>query len=485
MSFRQKVTTGFFWNFTEELLRRGITTITTLVLAYFLTPEDFGQLAIMMVFLVLGNLLVDSGLKQALIRSKTVSQKEYDTAFYANLILSLLVYGLLFYSAPQIASFYQKTQLTELLRVAGLSIIINAFQMVQAAALSREMKFDVLLKVNIPAGLLSGMVAIVMAWSGWGIWSLVTQVLVSSTAVFILLWSRALWRPGMSFSYEALQALFSFSSKLLLTGILDVVFKNLYIIFIAKLFGAGIAGFYFFSEKIRDILHRQLVYSLQVVSFPALAKIQDDNVRLKEACRKLVRVMSFVLLPGMLFIAALAQPLFEALLPEKWWPAVMYLQFLALASLLNPLHMVNFNVLNVKGRSDLSLYITILKKALLTIVLLLSLKFGVVGILVGQLIFSIIVYLPNSYYSIRMIDYSIREQLADYLPSMILASSVAGMIFCMQLWIDWPAIYEVLILSLIAAIVYLAGAHLMRLHAYYLAKEILLQRFHAKPALNS
>lgn len=482
MTLAKKTTIGIVWNFVEQLARKGVGIGVTLLLAYFLTPEDFGLVAMMAVFLALGASLMESGFKQALIRLKDATQVDFNTAFYANIVLGLVAYAILFFSAPWVAVFYEQPGLVDLIRVAGLAIIFNSLQVVQVSILSRILNFKTQLKVNLPAAILSGLLAVALAYLGWGVWALVAQMLTSAILVTLLLWAQRIWRPSFTFCFRSLGQMYNFGYKLFLSGVLDTVFRNMYVIVIAKFFSASVAGLYFFAEKIKELVISQLVTSIQTVTYPALSTMQDDNVRLKAGYRKVIAMTTFLLFPVMLFLAALSQPLFEFLLPEKWWPAAVYLQLMTLAGLLYPLHSINLNILKVKGRSDLFLYLEILKKVMIVLILWMSFQYGVIGILIGQIVSSVLAYIPNSYFSYRLIGYSIKEQLADFIPGLVLSALVAGLIFGLQAWVQWWALAELVVFGLLAGLLYLAGAHILKLQAYELTKELIMKKIQGSKA---
>ena len=454
--------------------------LVTLVLAYFLAPEDFGLVAMMTVFLAIANALMDSGFKQALIRIKNARQADFNTGFFANLVLSLLAYVLLFISAPLIAGFYEQPQLVELIRIAALSVIINAFQVVHLARLSREMNFKAQFKAALPASAMSAVVAVTMAYFGYGVWALVGQMLAASFFITLLLTLQSRWRPSREVSLASLGGMYSFGYKLFLSALLDTVFKNLYVIVIAKLFSASVAGLYFFADRIREIVVFQLVFAIQNVTLPALATLQDDNGRLKAGFRNVIAVTTFLLFPVMVFLAALAEPLFHLLLPEKWWTSASYLQLMCLAGLLVPLHAINLNILQVKGRSDLFLLLEVIKKTMLVVILLISYRFGVIGILIGQIVSSVLAYLPNSYFSKRLIDYSLREQLADFLPGLLVAVVIGLGMFYLQARLDWHELVTLLVLGGTGIVLYLLVTHVFGLQASQLSRNMLLLRLKGK-----
>jgi O-antigen/teichoic acid export membrane protein len=477
MSLTQRTTTGIIWNFTEQFGRRGIGVVITLLLARFLVPSDYGLVAMMAVFLAVATSLMDSGFKQALIRLQGAEEVDFNTAFYANLSLGALSYFLLFLAAPLIADFYVEPRLTTLIRVAGLSILINAFQVVQSAILSRDLNFKVQLQATIPAGIISGLIAILLAYWGMGVWALIVQMILAALFTTVLLWLMQPWRPTLMFSWNSLGKMYNFGYKLFLSGLLDTVFQNIYVVVIAKIFATSIAGHYFFANNLKNLVINQLVGSIQNVTYPALSSLQDDDMRLKAGYRKVIQVTTFILFPAMLLLAALAEPLFMVLLPDKWLPAVIYLQLMCIAGVMHPLHSINLNILKVKGRSDLFLYLEIFKKIMALVILAISFNYGVIGILIGQIFSSVLAYIPNSYFSSKLINYPLREQIADFLPGLLLACVIALVVYGSIFYLHWSAPAHLLALGSIAGFLYLAGAHILKLQAYGLARQVLQEKW--------
>ena len=480
MSLANKTTTGILWNFAEQLSKRGIGIVITLLLARFLVPADYGLVAMMAVFIAIAGNLMDSGFMQALIRKQGASQVDFSTAFYTNLVLGGLAYLLLFSAAPFIAGFYEETRLIDLIRVAGIAILINSFQVVQSAILNRALNFKAQMKATVPASIISGITAVVLAYIGWGVWALIAQMLISAFLVTAFLWSMKLWRPTLTFSYQSFNDMFGFGSKLFLSGLLDTVFTNIYVVVIAKLFSTTVAGHYFFAEKIKMLVIGQLVRSISTVTYPALATMQDDNMRLKAGYRKVIQITTFLLFPAMALMAALAEPLFQVVLPDQWLPAVPYLQLMCIAGLMYPLHAINLNILKVKGRSDLFLYLEIFKKVLIALILFVSVRYGVIGILVGQIIGSVLAYLPNSYFTDKLIGYSVREQIGDFLPGLVLSGAIAGMVYVAVSVSTLPALAELIVFGFAAATLYLLGAYALKLQAITLTLQIVKERRNKK-----
>ncbi|GGK73234.1 lipopolysaccharide biosynthesis protein [Amphritea balenae] len=466
MSLTKRTALAILWDFSEQLLRRGLSVAVTLLLAYYLAPEDFGLIAMMSVFLTLGSLMMDSGLSQSLIRIKGIKQVHYNTAFYLNILFGILAYVFLFFVAPYVSLFYQQPDLIELIRIAGIILVVNSFKIVQFSKLNRELNFKTQFMVNLPAAVVSGAGAVLVAYEGWGVWALVIQMLLFSFTNTIFLWMVKPWIPTFEFSFNEAKTMYVFGYKLFLAEVINTLFKNMYVLVIAKYISSYTAGLYFFSEKIKDFIINLLVSSIQKVTYPALATLQDDNERLKSSYREVISITAFVVFPAMLFVVALTKPIFDALLPERWNEAMLYLQLMMLASLLYPVHAINLNILSVKGRSDLFLGLEILRKILIVLIFLVSFGYGVVGILIGQIVSSVLLYIPNSYFAYNLIGYSVKEQLQDFMPSLLLAFLVSYCIYLLQLWIVLPALVELFLLGVLSLLLYVTGAVFFNVKAF-------------------
>lgn len=475
-SLADKTIVGVLWNIAEQFMVKGISVFVTLILAHFLSPEDFGLLAMMIIFINISSSLMESGFRQALIRLPNASQNDFNTAFYANIILAIISYGLLFLSAPVIARFYDEEQLILLIRVAGLVVIINAFQVVQYACLSRALNFKAQFRAALPAGLFSAVIALAMAYNDHGVWALVAQMLASAFFVTAFLWLQNLWHPSLSWSKDSLKSMYQFGYRLFLSGLLDAGFKNMYLVVIAKLFTVTAAGLYFFADRIKEILVYQLVGAIQKVTYPALSSIQMDVPRLKRGYKNVISIIGFIIFPLVLIFASLSEPLFHVFLPEKWWPSIVYLQLMCIATVLIPIQSVNFNILKVLGRSDLVLKLEILKKTIAILILVVSFRYGVIGILLGQIISAVLAYIPYGYYSKKMINYSIREQLSDFIPVLSLAFFIALLLWFSQQYFYWNELTKLVVLGAVGPSLYLAFAKMFKIRGYELTYRILKEK---------
>lgn len=443
-------------------LTRGASTIFMLFLARLLAPEAFGLVAMATVVFELASAFITSGLGAALIRSKTVSDADLNTVFYTNLLLSIVAYAALFTGAPYIANFYSQPELTSLIQVMGLVVFINAAKVVQSAILSRKMDFKTQMKANTLSVVISGCLAVAAAWSGWGVWSLVVQMLSSALISAVVLWLVSQWRPTLQFSGESFRRLFGFGRNLLAEGVLDVLFQNSYILVIGRFFSAELTGLYFLAKKVSNLISQQLTGAVQQATFPALSTLQDDNAALLQKYRQIMQLMMFLIAPIMGLLAGLSPVLFELMFDERWAAAVPYLQLLCVVGALYPLHALNINLLNVKGRSDLVLKVGFVKKAVNLTLLFLAIPFGVIGIVISQVIGTFLALIPNTYFSARLVGYSLLDQIKDVVKPLA-AAGFAGI----AAW--WVAQLEMpfLILSLLFAgvaglLIYILASVLLR-----------------------
>lgn len=417
----KKIGVGVLWSLAGLMLTRGASTIFILFLAQMLAPEAFGLVAMAAIVFELANTFIDSGLGAAVIRSKRVSQVDLDTVFYTNMLLSVLAYLALFFLSPFIAAFYEQPELTTLVRVMGLVVFINACKIIQVSVLSREMNFRKQMKANTLGIIISGCLAVAAAWKGFGVWSLVVQMLSASLITVLVLWKSSAWRPTFQFSKKTFSNYFGFGKSLLAEGVLNVLYQNSYILVIGKFFTAEAAGLYFLANKINNVVSRQLSSAVQQPTYPALSTLQDDSKKLLSKYRQIMQLMMFVIAPIMGLLGGLSVILFDLFFDDHWMNAAIYLQILCFVGALYPLHALNVNLIKIKGRSDLVLKIGILKKVIDLVLLSVAMPYGVVAIVVGQVVGSLLSLIPNAYYSNQLVGYSLIAQIKDAMKPLLCA----------------------------------------------------------------
>lgn len=479
----RKIGIGILWNLASIFMGRGASLVFTLFLARLLAPEAFGLIAMVTICFEAANVFVQSGLGQALIRSKQISQADLNTVFFINLGLSILAYLALFYFASSIASFYSQPELTFLIQVIGLVVFINAAKVVQVAVLCRNMNFKLQMKANTLGVALSGMVAIFMAQQGAGVWSLVAQILVSALVSTTVLWLAGTWQPALIFSTESFIRLFRFGSNLLAEGMLDVLFRNSHVLLIGRFFSAELTGLYFFARKVSDLISQQLTNAIEQASFPALSTLQDDNAQLRYKYRQIIQLMMFMIAPSMLLLAALAMPLFSLFLDEKWKEAVPYLQLLCLAGVLYPLHALNMNILNVKGRSDLVLKVGLLKRTINILLLFITFRYGVLAIIISQVVGSILALIPNTYFSAKLIGYGFKDQALDAFKPLLTAFLAAFGAWAYAAISSLPLFWLLCVSGSLGLLIYLVVSLIIRAEGLLLLMYKINQRLRSKQAI--
>ena len=432
-SLKNKTVKGVGWSFVDNLSSSGITFLVGLVLARLLTPSEYGIMAIITIFIAVSNSIVDSGFSNALIRKTDAKRVDYNTVFIFNLVVSAALYVLLFVFAPTISVFFREPLLVEVMRVIGWVLMVNALAIIPRTLFVKEINFKVQTKVSLISSISSGVIGIGMAFGGMGVWSLVGQQLSRQLLNTLFLWVYCKWRPVLEFSVQSFKELFGFGSKLLLSGLLDTIFKEIYSLVIGRCYTAAQLGQYTRASQFNQIFSSNLTTVVQRVSYPVLSSIQHEPDRLREAYRKVIKSTMLITFACMLGLAAVAKPLIVLLIGEKWLPAVGYLQIICFSGMLYPLHAINLNILQVKGRSDLFLRLEILKKVLAIGPLLLGVFFSIEYMLWGSVCTSFLSYFLNSYYSADLINYPTKDQLKDILPTFAVSFVTAAAMWSLTL----------------------------------------------------
>ena len=432
-SLKNKTVKGVSWSFIDNLASSGISFLVGLVLARLLTPSEYGIMAIITIFIAVSNSIVDSGFSNALIRKTDAKRVDYNTVFIFNLIVSAVLYVVLFFLAPAISVFFREPLLVDVMRVIGWVLLINALAIIPRTLFVKEDNFKTQTQVSLIASVSSGVIGIGMALSGMGVWSLVGQQLSRQILNTLFLWVYCKWRPVWEFSVQSFKELFGFGSKLLLSGLLDTVFKEIYSLVIGRCYTAAQLGQYTRASQFNQIFSSNLTSVIQRVSYPVLSSIQDEPERLREAYRKVIKSTMLITFACMLGLAAVAKPLIILLIGEKWLPAVGFLQIICFSGMLYPLHAINLNILQVKGRSDLFLRLEVIKKIIAVGPLLLGVFFSIEYMLWGSVCTSLIAYFLNSYYSANLINYPTKDQVKDILPTFVVSFVTAAAMWSLTL----------------------------------------------------
>lgn len=428
-SLKQKTVKGVGWSFADNIANSGITFLVGLVLANILTPEEYGIMAMVTIFIAVSNSIVDSGFSNALIRKINIRSVDYNTVFYFNLIVSIFLYLILYVSAPAISVFFKEPVLVDVMRVIGWILIINALAIIPRTIFVRNINFKAQTKVSLIASVSSGVIGIGMALTGWGVWSLVGQQLSRQLLNTVFLWFFCRWRPLWEFSIQSFKELFGFGSKLLASGLIDTIYRDIYYLIIGRFYSAADLGQYTRASQFNTIFSSNLTSVVQRVSYPVLSSIQNEPERLLGAYRRVIKTTMLITFACMLGLAAVAKPLIVILIGEKWLPAVYFLQIICFSGMLYPLHAINLNILQVKGRSDLFLKLEIIKKIIAVIPITLGIFFGIEFMLWGSVCTSFNAFFLNSYYSAGLIGYPTLRQIKDVLPTFLVSLIVAGIMW--------------------------------------------------------
>ena len=450
--------------------------IVGLMLARILSPEEFGLVGMITVFIAVTQSFVDSGFAQALIRKKEVSETDYSTVFYFNLITGVIFFLVLFFCSPAIARFYNEPRLIDITRVLGVLILVYATSITRRTTLIREVSFRQLMKVNFTSAVVSGVIAIILALKGFGVWSLVWRSLTGSIVQSVLLWFSGSWFPRPVFSRESLRGLFPFGSKLMVSGLLDTIYKNIYLLIIGKFFSAADLGYYTRADLFSRLASQNLTGTVQRVSYPVLSKVQDEDERLKKGYRKLILSTMFISFFVILGIAAFSKAMIVTLIGEKWLPSVVYLQLLCPGVMLFPAYAMNLNILNVKGRSDLLLRLELTNKMLAVPVIVIGIFTSIKALLIGMIIHSLLTYLITGHFAGRLIKYPVREQVSDLIPAFLLALFVSVIVLSVTMIPDISALPMFILQLILFVVLTVLTGRLFRPEGYSEIKGIIIQK---------
>lgn len=457
MSLKRKALLGVFWTFSDFFFVKGLSFVAMLFLARWLGPSEFGLIGMIAVFIAIGTSLVDSGLSSSIIRTKDANNSDFTTVFYMNVSMSILVYGVLFFSAPYIAIFYNQEILTEVVRVYCLSFVVSALSAVQLAILNKKMQFKRLTMLNVPSTIIGVCTGLYLGYHNYGVWSIVAMYLTTQVLFSILLWLNSSWKPTFHFSKEKFLFHYGFGYKLMLSGLLDKVFKNSYNILIGKFFPVQMLGYFERAKRFNDYPSKTITGIIGKVTYPIMASLQDNPEKLSVIYKKMLRVAFFITAPLMLGAAAVAYPLFDLVLGDEWIEAVPFFQIVSISSMLYPIHAFNINVLKVYGRSDLFLKLEIIKKVITVVAICIGFRFGIMGLVWSSVITSFIALLINTHFSSQLINYKTGRQLLDMLPIVLVAGAMfCAIYFSAPFFTQYSSIIQLLLLVSIGTVFYVS-----------------------------
>lgn len=477
MPLKEKTINGLIWSSIDNFSILGIQFVVSVVLARILTPQEFGIIGLMMVFIAISESFINSGFSQALIRKTNCNSIDYSTVFFFNLTIGILLYLLLFFSAGLISDFFDEPQLNSIVKVLSIVIIIEAITIIQRTILIKRVDFKLQTKISIVATTASGLLSIFLAYIGYGVWSLVALHVSrrSLNSLFLWLWNG--WTPLFFFSKKSFKELFGFGGKLMISGLVDTIYRNIYTVIIGKYFSAQELGYYTRADEFKRIPSENLNSIIGRVSFPVLASMQNDITRLKRNYQKLIRSTMFIAFILMLGMAAVAEPMIITLIGVKWNQSIIYLQLLCIVGMMYPLQALNLNILQVVGRSDLFLKLEIIKKALTVPIIVIGVVSGIKIMIIGMIFNTFMIYFINSFWSGRLIGYSYKEQIVDILPSFLLALSMSILLILINLIFSFTPLFMLLTQVMVGGAFIVVFCEVVNFKDYIFIKMIFIEKW--------
>lgn len=468
----KRIFSNLIWRFAERSGAQFVAFIVSIVLARMLSPDIYGTVALINVFTSILQVFVDSGLGNALIQKKDADDVDFSTVFYVNLLFCGALYTILFVCAPLIAKFYHDMSLTALTRVVGITLIVSGIKNIQQAYVSRNMMFRKFFFSTLGGTIAAAVVGISMAWAGCGAWALVAQQVINVSIDTIILWITVKWRPQRAFSMERLKGLFSYGWKLLMSSLIDIVYKNSRQLVIGKLYSSSDLAYYNKGRQFPNYVITNINSAIDSVLFPVMAMAQDNRQNVRQMTRKSIKVSAYIMAPLMMGLAFTADSVVRLLLTDKWMECVPYLRIFCITFMFWPIHTANLNAIKAMGRSDLFLKLEILKKCVGVILLFSTMWFGPMAMAYSMLVSSITSQIINSWPNRKLLGYSYVEQMKDVLPSILLSVVMGMVVWCISVT-GLPVLPVFIMQVLFGAVIYIAGSAIFRLEAYLYLKRLL------------
>lgn len=478
-SLKNKTIKGTMWSAADAFLGQGVTFIVGLVLARLLSPDEYGLIGICLIFTTVLNGIVDSGFSNALIRKKEVSDEDYNTMFITNMVICIVLYTTLFVCAPLISNFFKREELTALVRVTGLVLFFNALSITQVTILTKKIDFKTKTKASLISAIISGVIGITLAFMGYGVWALVTQQLSKQLLYTLCLWILNKWWPKFTFYKESFKYMWGFGWKLLASGLLNNIWTQLYQVVIGRCYTPSTLGHFTRANEYASIFSSNLTTIVQRVSYPVLAEIQDDKERMVQGYRKVIKVTMFVTAVCMISIGAVSEPMIYTLIGTKWKEAATYLPLICIQMSLYPLHAINLNILQVLGRSDIFLYLEVVKKVVGLIPIVIGVFCGIYYMLIASILTGVICLYLNTWYTGRALNYTFWKQLRDIGPSYLTALLIAISVYFLK-YLSLPYFVILLLQIIIGVITGFVVSELLKFEEYMELKSILIKTIKRK-----
>ena len=461
---RDKVTVGVAWSVAEKLGSMLMQMVVSIVVARLLMPEDFGVLAILTFFTALMAVVVDSGFSQTLIRKTEPTESDYKSVFLFNVVTSLVLYAVMTALSPAIAAYYNLPVISKIAPVLFLLLPVNALTVIQNTIFARQFRFATLSRINFASATIAGVAAITMAWCGFGVWSLVAQRLAQVTVKAVLLWWRGDWRCKGRFDFSALRAMSGFSFRLMGTDIISYLYNNIAQLFIGKMHSATTLGYYNQAQKLKELPVTSVVQSFQSVTYPALANVKGDKQKFADSYLRVLAITAAVIAPVMVGMVAVADDMFMLMLGQRWMPTVPYFKILSLAGLFYPISMIAYNVLKVAGDGGVILRLEIIKKAIMTIILVLAIPHSVTAIAWGMVVMAVVELMLNALYSLRFAELKAFDLVCTLLPIALLTTAMYFAVRVVGYYtVDFGLFARFMLQIAVGVATYLLGALIFRM----------------------
>lgn len=479
-NLKDKTIFGMMWGGIGKVGTLTINFLTNLVLARLLMPEDFGAIAMLAIFLAVSNIFIQGGLGTALVQKKNPEHVDYSTVFYWNLVVAAIFYLILYVSAPFIADYYALPLVKPLLRVQSLVLLIQSFSIVQYTQLQKQMNFKALAIRNMAAALAGTLIAIPLAFCGFGAWSLVASAILASIVNVLLLWKMSDWRPAWEFSFTSLKTLFSFGGLMLLSSLAETLYTNLQGLIIGKRFSAGDLGYFSQAKKLEEIPVTGLSSIVNDVTFPAFSSLQDDHDRLLAGVRKSTKALTFLNFPMMILLMIIAHPLITLLYGSKWEPSAPYFQILCISGLIYTINTLNTNVIKSLGKGKIYFFIQITKRLIGIALILFGMRFGIYGLLWAVASVSYISFIINALVNKKLIQYGIFKQLGDVGACLILALLTGVLTYALGRLLPFHSYLTMLLQIIVYPTLYLLTAKLLKMEELNTYMGIVTNIIHRK-----
>lgn len=460
-TLKQQTKKGLYWSFFNQFSNYGMQFCIGIVMARLLSPSDYGITALPGVFMAIAGIFQDSGMAGALIRKEKIEEKDYSTLFIYSIAMGIFMYAVLFIASPWIADFFHTPVLIPLIRVTALTFLWGPVSTVQYVILKKKLDFKTPTKISIATKLFSGVVGITLAYMGYGLWALVISGVLSSFLGLVIVVYVVKWYPKAGWSKESFKYLWNYGNKMMASALLDTAYGNITPVFVGKYYSPADLGVYNRARGYAQMPSQNLIGVINNVTFPVLSKMLNDDEALARNYRRMIRVAAFITFPTMLMLSALARPLIFTMITAKWESCIILLQLMCFSLMWYPVHSLNLNLLQVKGRTDLFLRLEIIKKILGLSILVITLPQGLVIFCIGSIISSILCLVINTYYTGKLINVGFLTQMKDLIPILLLSAIMYLAIYCANLFIE-NMILQIMIGGAIGTIIYLGGAILFK-----------------------